>query len=245
MLDAAEENDVKLTVSHQYRFNPVHETARELVASGAIGEPRVVTTQAEGGLLNMGTHMVDMARYILGDPGYDWVMGQVERRSDKHERGIAIEDRCIGHVCFDDGTRLTHECDMPGPVPGNPWLQLSGTAGVLDLDFNASVTLTNEDGTSEHTPSSEPSLRDAYLDELVKWMDGTRTDHRCSADRAYTVTEILMAIYESARTRGVVEAPLRTSANPLDVMIDAGDLPVEHPGAYDIRLPNASVDRDG
>ena len=33
----------------------------------------------------------------------------------------------------------------------------------------------------------------------------------------------------------VVQLPLRTMCSPLEVMIDAGDLPVERPGAYDIR----------
>lgn len=243
MVDAAERNDVKLTIAHQFRFNPVHERARQLVRDGAIGEPRVVTANSWGGLLNMGTHMVDMARFILDDPGYEWVMGQTERRTDRYERGISIEDCCLGQVCFDDGTRLTLESDLPGPVQGNPWLQISGTEGVLDLDFNSSLTVSNADGTQEYTPSTDRTLREAYLDSLVGWIDGTQDDHRCRASLAYTVTEILMAIYESSRTRGVVEAPLRTGANPLEVMIETGDLQVEHPGAYDIRLPNASLDR--
>ena len=243
MIEAADRNGVKLTVAHQYRFNPVHEKARQLVADGAVGDPRFVTVQSSGGLLNMGTHMVDMARFFLDEPGYEWVMGQTERRTDRHERGIPIEDRCLGQVCLDDGTRLTVESDVPGPKLGNPWLQLSGTEGVLELDFNSSLTVTSGDGTAEYAPSADRSLRERYLDAFVEWLDGTREDHRCSASRAYTVTEILMAIYESSRTRGLVEAPLRTTANPLDVMIERGDLRVEHPGAYDIRLPNASVDR--
>ena len=46
---------------------------------------------------------------------------------------------------------------------------------------------------------------------------------------------IIMAIYESARMHEVVQLPLRTHANPLDLMIENGDLPVERPGRYDIR----------
>jgi hypothetical protein len=44
-----------------------------------------------------------------------------------------------------------------------------------------------------------------------------------------------MAIYESARMHEVVQLPLRTHANPLDLMIESGDLPIERPGRYDIR----------
>lgn len=53
-----------------------------------------------------------------------------------------------------------------------------------------------------------------------------------------------MALYESVRTNGVVFAPMRTRENPLERMVEDGDLPVEYPGAYDIRLPYASVRLD-
>ena len=39
-----------------------------------------------------------------------------------------------------------------------------------------------------------------------------------------------MATYESARLHEVTALPLRTMASPLEVMIEAGDLPVERPG---------------
>lgn len=244
MLDAAERNGTKLTVSHQRRFDPVHETARELVAAGAVGEPRSVTGRQSGGLLNWGTHVIDMARYLLGDPDYEWAMGQVERRSDRHERALAVEDRCVGHLCFDSGTRMTYESDMPDPDFDGPMIQVSGTEGVLNLDLGSSVTVTNADGTSEHAPEGERDNRARYLDEFVAWLDGDREGHRCDGAAGVAVMESMMALYESARTRGVVEAPLETRSNPLLVMIEDGDLPVEQPGAYDIRLPYASVRRE-
>jgi predicted dehydrogenase len=244
MSDAADRNDAKLSISHQRRFVPVNEKARELVADGAIGEVRTVTGRQGSGLLNWGTHIIDMVRYLLDDPGYEWVMGQVERETDRHERGLAIEDRCVGHMCFDDGTRLTYESDMPDPAIGDAMIHVTGSEGVMELALDSSVTVTNGDGTTEYTPEAERSTRNRYLEEFVAWLDGDRPDHRCSADRAVVGMEIMMAIYESARTRGVVEPPLRTLANPLNDMIESGALPVEHPGSYDIRLPYTSIGRD-
>ena len=43
------------------------------------------------------------------------------------------------------------------------------------------------------------------------------------------------AVYESARLHERVVLPLKTRANPLEVMIDSGHLPVRNPGMYDIR----------
>lgn len=242
MLNAVERNDTKLTISHKRRFHPVHEKARELIAEGAIGEPRLVTGGHGGGLLNWGTHVIDLARFLLGDPDLAWVMGQVERRTDRYERGLAVEDRCIGQICFRDGTRMTYESDMPAPeIPGSP-IQITGSAGTIDVDLDTAVTITDETGTRTYEP--EPDFRDLYapsLDAHVAWLDGEQSDHRCAAPEGHSVVEIMMGIYESARTRGVVEAPIRTRANPLAVMIEDGDLPVEKPGPYDIRIPYGSV----
>lgn len=244
MLDAADRNDAKLAVSTQRRFDPVHETARDLIANGAIGTPRAVTAQKGGGLLNWGTHIVDITRYILGDPDYEWVMGQVERRTDRYERGLEVEDRCVGQICFEGGARMTYEGDMPGPDFDDVTIHFSGSDGVLELDLGSSITVVTESGTEEHTPSSDMSDRSAFLAAFVEWLDGDREDHRCSGPRAGVVVEVLMALYESARTGGVVEAPLHTRANPLKQMIETGDLPVEYPGRYDIRLPHGSVRDD-
>lgn len=245
MLDAAERNGTKLAVAHKRRFHPVHERARRLVADGAVGDPQFVTGAKSAGLLNWGTHVVDLVRFLLGDPDLEWVMGQVERQTDRYERGVPIEDRCVGQICFDDGTRMTYESDMPDPETGGPTLRITGSEGRLDLDLDTAVTVRDEDGTETYDPTPEfGSLYEPCLDGYVAWLDGEQDRHRCAGSEAYGVMEALMGIYESARTNAVVRAPVRTRANPLSVMIDDGDLPVEHPGPYDIRIPYGSVRMD-
>ena len=44
-----------------------------------------------------------------------------------------------------------------------------------------------------------------------------------------------MGVYASARCREKVHLPLQTRANPLDLMVESGHLPVERPGRYDVR----------
>jgi len=43
------------------------------------------------------------------------------------------------------------------------------------------------------------------------------------------------AVYESARLQTQVQMPMKTMANPLDLMIEDGHLPVRYPGKQDIR----------
>jgi len=242
MVEAADRNDVVLTVGHQRRYDPVHEKARELVADGVIGEPRFVSTGHRDGLLNWGTHLVDLTRYVLGDPETAWVVGQVERETDRYERGVPIEDRCLGQVCFESGTRLTLEMDLPDPDLGERQIEVHGSSGSLRLGLGEEVTVRNEDGTVTYAPEREVSSRFSYLDDMVDVMEGATHEHRCSAHQAEQTIEILMSIYESARTNSVVQTPLRTLLNPLEHMIENGELEPEHPGEYDIRIPYRGID---
>jgi len=43
--------------------------------SGAIGQPIAVIIRASDGLLNWGTHIIGQARFLLGDPEVEWVIG--------------------------------------------------------------------------------------------------------------------------------------------------------------------------
>ncbi len=70
---------------------------------------------------------------------------------------------------------------------------------------------------------------------LLDWLDGKVEQYRGEATQARATLEILMAVYESVRTHRVIPMPLQTRLAPLDMMVESGQLPVEHPGAYDIR----------
>ena len=103
MLIAAQRNNVKVAIAHQRRFNPVWTDARQLIANGAIGEPRQIVCRGGQGLLNDCSHLFDMMRYVLGDPDAEWVIGNIERKTERYERDIPIEDRSAGIIGFQGG----------------------------------------------------------------------------------------------------------------------------------------------
>ncbi|MHB0875958.1 MAG: Gfo/Idh/MocA family protein [Anaerolineae bacterium] len=236
MIEAAAVNGTKLAVGHQHRFDPSWVKARELVAAGAIGTPLLAYVRPGDGLLNNGTHFIDGARYILGDPATQWVMAQVERRTDRHERGQPIEDCLAGLVGLAGGVRLLVEVDLP-KIEGDqapPPVVIEGTEGSIHAGWS-DLRLFGRDGMQQMDfPKDVPShVRQAA--EFARWLDGSIDDYRDSADKAYETVAVMMGMYESVAAQGAVRFPLEAAASPVRRLIDSGRLPVEVPGKYDIR----------
>lgn len=134
MLLAVERDRVKLAIAHQRRFYPGWTDARRLLASGTIGRPRSVQMSVRDGLLNTGIHSIDMARYVLGDPATTSVVGAVHRDTDRHERGIRIEDSAIAVIEVDGGVRIQLESDIApeGHISANA--VIVGTDGLMSIE---------------------------------------------------------------------------------------------------------------
>ena len=232
MLIAAQRNSVKVAIAHQRRFNPVWTDARQLIANGAIGEPRQIVCRGGQGLLNDCSHLFDMMRYVLGDPDAEWVIGNIERKTERYERDIPIEDRSAGIVGFQGSCigLLLQEIAGPNYQGGI----IYGSDGIIDLTEQRALLLNSKrtEWEDRRAEGENPSV--AQVRELLSWIEG-RSGHRGEAINGRAAVEIIMAIYDSARLHEVVQMPVRTHASPLEAMIESGDLPVERPGRYDIR----------
>jgi predicted dehydrogenase len=229
MIAACRRTNTRLAIAHHHRFDRENTTARRLIAAGAVGAPTLLRGGTDGGLLNNGTHSIDTCLYLLGDPAALWVMGLVERRTDRYERGHPIEDRCVGLVGMEGGARLIVESDMPPDWPGGTFVY--GTEGAVRLG-SGELAVQNGEGTGWRSVPLDPDT--SQHQELIAWVEGG-PESRQSARVARTTTEIMMALYESARTRGLVTLPLPSGRSPLHQMIEDGSLPVQVPGQYDIR----------
>jgi len=232
MMTVAQRNNVKVAIAHQRRFNSAWTDARQLIAEGAIGEPKQIVCRGGQGLLNDCSHLFDMMRYVLSDPRAEWVIGNVERKTERYERETPIEDRSAGIIGFEGGCigMLLQEIAGPNYQGGI----IYGSDGIIDLTEQRARLLNNKATDWEDRPSDGSNQHVAQARELVDWIED-RTVHRGQAEHGLAAVEIIMAIYESARMHEVVQMPVRTYCSPLELMIDNGDLPVERPGRYDIR----------
>ena len=252
MVDGCTENGTKLVISHQRRFTRGWEKARALVEEGAIGEPLFVTNKVAEGLTNWGTHSIDGSRFVLGDPVAEWVMGAVERRTDRFERDTLVEDACMGLVHFAGGLQLFIQSDLmrEGATAGS--FDIRGSEGFLCVS-ETKVTLMNaatngwqdiDLGLAEGDKAIGGNTNAAQVKELIAWIEGDVEKHRNAGTTARETVEIMMALYESARQNHVIHMPLTEKGYPLELMVAEGRLPVEVEGRYDIRgfLKRDSID---
>ena len=251
MVDVCEANGVKLVISHQRRFTPGWERAKELVEDGAIGIPLRADLRVKEGLANWGTHSIDGARFILGDPVAEWVMGAVERRTDKFERDTAIEDACMGLIHFGGSLQFFIQSDLwdRNSLAGKFFIR--GTEGMLHVQETVLKLFNAETGgwkdidlaLQEGDQAIGGNMNAAQTVELIDWIEGG-PESRSSGRIARDTVEVMMAMYESARQNRVVHLPMQEKEYPLDLMIDEGKLPVEHEGRYDIRgfLDRSNID---
>lgn len=248
MLVACRRNNVKLIIAHQRRFLPAYTLARDLIAEGAIGQVEMMISFGADGLPNFCSHQTDMFRYLLNDDECEWVMGNVERKTDRYERNTRIEDAAIAVFQFKGGARALTLADVTPIVYQGA--QIYGSEGMINLSTN-NLQLLNKStggGWKLHEPDgkfykvAEQGDRFEWLEgatgqatELADWIEGKAESHRGQGQNGYKALEMLMAVYESARCHEKVILPLHTRVNPLDLMVESGHLAPERPGRYDIR----------
>ncbi len=258
MLTACERNGVKLAIAYQRPHHAAWLRARELIRAGVIGRVAQVTVESGGNLLNVNSHNIRLALFLMDEPAVQWVLGAVERTTDRVERGLPAEDACLGIAGCDNGaTILIHSSDGPQT------LRVTGTDGIMELGTETpppaelpsdapmympegpTSRYNREIGTARYLGAAgggwqtvEAPWHDPWAHqcrETIDWVEGRIERPISAADRGRAVQEVMMALFESARKRQRVHLPLRTRVNPLSLMVDSGELPVEWPGRYESR----------
>jgi predicted dehydrogenase len=155
MIAACEKHHVKLAIAHQTRHSPRLQRVRELIAAGQLGD--ILELRARGkedsraggqDLMVLGTHLMDLMRFIAGDPRWCFArVGVVSKdrvrrisRADVREGGEGMGPVAGDHIAaiygFDKGVvgyftsqrveRRAGERDRFG-------LEIRGTRGIIQL----------------------------------------------------------------------------------------------------------------
>ena len=261
MLTACERNGVKLIIAYQRPHHATWQKARQMIRDGVIGRVTQVQVEDGGNILNTNSHNIRLALFLMDEPQVEWVLGSVERTTDRVERGLPAEDACMGIAGCDNGATILIEGNLIHGL--GQGCRVIGTDGVMEFTttrhpdeqipsdapmyapegpsarYNYEIGVVRYlNGTSNGWQQVEAPWHDCWAlqcQEAIDWVEG-RIDRPVSgAERARAVQEVMMALFESARKRQRIYLPLKTKVNPLKLMVENGDLPVEWPGRYESR----------
>jgi predicted dehydrogenase len=153
MVAAARKHKVKLTTGYCWRYHPVAQEIKRLIASGVIGDvvggegriaagrlqryldgksPWILEKKRSGGgpMYNLGVHWIDLFRYILADE-----VDSVSGRNVKINTRYDVEDNSFAHLQFRKGAVMALDISytVPDAFPygRDLYIGIRGTRGVL------------------------------------------------------------------------------------------------------------------
>ena len=235
MVQVCEERGVQLTFNHQRRFGLPFSRARDLLKAGEIGE-LVRLEAACGDIYDWGTHYFDMLGSFNDESPAEWVMAQIDYRTEKRIFGALIENQAIVWWKYQNGV---HGLMATGPgqrgIGANN--RLIGTGGTIEIGVHPAsegappgplLRIRRDGGDWENIDTGRENLHGpGYIDRAIaNAIDALRAgrEPELSARRALNATEIIFAAYESSRRRARVDLPLEIDDHPLVAMVESGDL---------------------
>ncbi len=220
MIEACGRHGVKLAIGHQRRYGAQFIKGRNLLASGALGDPLMLYGSTPGAdVMLWGVHWLDMFHFLMPGPAVAHVMGQVDVEQQRVTNHGFVEDALLGHLTFDNGVRAILECGNlaePGPDQlREATIRIHGTKGTFKAT-DAGSTLWAGD-VCEDEPVASPFVQPGQPPDVQMWTDQTRElidcieqgrEHQCDGQAGRRTIEIACAIWESAVLHRLVKLPL-------------------------------------
>ncbi|HET7558853.1 MAG TPA: Gfo/Idh/MocA family oxidoreductase [Limnochordia bacterium] len=220
MLDACRAHNTQVALNTQRRFGEPWLTAKRLIAAGEIGRPLRFEGSCHGwDLLEWGSHWVDMARFFAGDGRAEWVLAQVDASQRLKRFAHWVENDAVISLGFTGGLRgLLFMGDHAPPATFN---RIIGSEGLMELhmpDCPIRYIGPRTQGwvVPELAPGPEPFA--ASIAALIESFE-TGRDAPHGGENIWATQEIILAAYESAVQRRVIERPLAAQDFPLERLV--------------------------
>jgi glucose-fructose oxidoreductase len=224
MIDAANENSVKLMIAYRLHFEKSNLEAIKLAKSGKLGKLRFFTSEfaqqvvednirvtepvenGGGPVYDMGVYCINAARYLFqAEP-----TGVFAHSANSGDPRFAKVDEMSSVVMrFPEDRLATFTCSFGAADIGR--YSLIGTKGVLTADpaYEYVTTLKQQIKIGEKTITKKFPKRDQFAAELVYFSDCILKNREPEPNGVEGLADIrvVRAAYESARTGRVVELP--------------------------------------
>ncbi len=236
MINEAEKRGVKLGVTLQSRFDPTIRKVKDAAEEGKLGQlilgEAIVkwfrtqeyydkspwrgrwATEGGGALINQAIHTIDLLLWIMGPPKYLWA------QIDTVAHNIEVEDIAVATIRFENGA-LGVVQGSTATYPGLPTrLEIHGTKGTAIIEgevLKRWSVLGEEEVIMEKSkeglkswarPELVPATNHAAL--IKDFAEAVLNDREpfVNGVEGRRSLELIMAIYESSRSRSVINFPL-------------------------------------
>lgn len=242
MLDAAERTGKKLTIGYNNRFRPDSLHLHNVADRGDLGEVyfakahairrRAVPTwgvfldeekQGGGPLIDIGTHALDLALWLMDNYKPKAVLGTVYHKLGHKENAanafgpwnpeeFKVEDSAFGFITMENGATIVLESSWALNTldVDEAKVSLSGTEAGADMkdglringeEFSKLYTRNVDLGSGGVAFYDGQAESDSDI-EARQWIESiiNDTEPLVKPEQAFVVTQILEAIYESAKT---------------------------------------------
>ncbi|MHC4885720.1 MAG: Gfo/Idh/MocA family protein [Planctomycetota bacterium] len=230
MIEACQKHNVRLGCSYQRRTRPDNQSVQRLLAEGALGTLYGVeltvkafrdqtyydsaawrgTQEMDGGgpFMQQGSHDLDLLTWFFGLPE-----SVTARTGTFAHTGIGVEDHGAALLTFPGGAIGTITASTIIKPGFNPRLEIYTEKGTVAMENDAIVTWEVDEVENPATPAVEESHssgRSASVSDtsgheaiLFDFCDAVMNgrDPLVSGEEARKATDLILAIYESARTR--------------------------------------------
>jgi len=238
MKEAAEKNNKLLMIGFVLRFSDDARIAKDFIDKGYIGDIYYCKAQyvrrhgnpggwfankelsGGGPVIDLGVHVIDLTRYLMGNPKpvsvfastydnigkRDYLKTNVEwiPRDAKPEDPCTVEDFGTALIKYDNGATTLLETAYSFNGENIAKRQLFGTKGGLDLSNGVKIYGEYNDFLADIDikTANLKDGRDLFQEEMKHFVDCVKngTECRAKAEDGIEVMKILDAIYESART---------------------------------------------
>ena len=226
MLRACDKHGATLSINHQRRQSPTFAAAKKMAKRGLIGQVRRLEAVCPN-IYDWGTHWIDMMRFFNDDVDADWVLAGLDAHSHRQVFRAYVDDQAIALIHFTNdvlGVLYTGEVSPLGDASN----RIEGTEGYVEVAGGERPVraLTRKKGWVVAEVGNEVHGLDSFglaVRDLVRGME-KGTPPRLDGRHGRAALEIIMAIAESSRRRARVDLPLKVKDNPLQSMIEAGEV---------------------
>lgn len=225
MIEASVSTGIRLMIHENWRYRPWYRALRREIDAGAVGRPiriRIAhrdtrALRADGYddqpyfrtmprliLLEMGCHLVDTARYLIGE------VQTVAATLGKFGRNSQGEDLAMLHLYFAGGClgQLDMTWCAPADLARADWALnetvVEGTSGTLRLSPDGSLEFISPTGQRERRPVPLPADDQVYVDGYVAtqrhFIEGllTGAEHETRATDNLRTMDVVWTAYRSA-----------------------------------------------